>query len=66
MIKCGDDCIECCDFCIHATHEEFESNGRIVTGEPIGCGLHTDQEHQDIADNDGCCDDFHCFLAKEE
>ena len=66
MIKCGDDCIICCDFCIHAIHEIFESNGRTVTGGPIGCMFHADQEHQNIAENCGYCDDFHCFLAQQE
>ena len=66
MIKCNDDCCPCCDFCIYAIHEEFEMTGEIITGGPIGCGLHKDDKHQDIAESCGCCDDFHCFLVKEE
>lgn len=66
MITCGNDCIPCCDFCIHAIHEMFELNGCTVTGAPIGCFYNKDEEHQDIASNDGCCDDFYCFLANQE
>lgn len=66
MIKCGDDCTPCCDFCIHAIHEEFELNGQMTMGGPIGCGLHKDEEHQDIAETCGYCDDFHCFLTQQE
>lgn len=32
----------------------------------IGCGLHDDQEHQDIAEGCGYCPDFHCFRANED
>jgi hypothetical protein len=66
MIKCNDDCIPCCDFCIHAIHEEFEHNGDTILGGPIGCSLHEDTEHQDIAEACGYCEDFHCFLANQE
>ena len=67
MIKCCDDCIPCCDFCIHAIHETFinKNNEEIVSG-PIKCNLHTDQKYQDIAESDGCCEDFHCFLTNNE
>lgn len=64
MVKCNDDCIPCCDFCIHSEHEYFESNGKIVKGGPIGCLLHTDEEHQQIAEGCGSCEDFHCFNAR--
>lgn len=66
MIKCGDNCTPYCDFCIHVIHDRFESNGQMITGGPIGCTLHGDQMHQEIADGNGCCHDFHCFLAKPE
>ena len=66
MIKCCDDCVVCCDFCINAIHEVFESNGREITGGPIGCGLHKDKMHQDIAEACGYCEDFHCFLTNNE
>lgn len=64
MIKCSVECEPCCDFCIYAIHEEFESHEEIVKGGPIGCRLHEDQEHQEIAEQRSYCDDFHCFLAK--
>ena len=62
MRKCREDCIPCCDFCIHAEHEKFEDN---IIGGPIGCNLHKDQEHQDIAEGCGHCNDFHCFNVAE-
>lgn len=66
MIRCSNNCIPCCDFCIHAFHEYFESRGRIHKGGPEACLLHRDEKHQSIAEGCGHCDDFHCFLAKEE
>ena len=67
MITCGDDCVLCCDFCIHVIHEKFINNlGEEVTSCPIGCALHTDEEHQDIAETCGYCDDFHCFLTQQD
>ena len=64
MVKCSDDCIPCCDFCIHAVHEDFEDNGKIIRGGPIGCKKHPDKEHANIALGCGYCNDFHCFNAK--
>ena len=64
MVLCGKDCIPCCDFCIHVIHESGEVNGKMVSLGPIGCGLHTDNEHQNIAASCYYCDDFHCCNAK--
>lgn len=63
MILCNDYCTPCCDFCIHVVHEELWDN---TVGGPIGCTLHEDQWHQDIAQNCGYCDDFCCFGAVRE
>lgn len=63
MKLCNPECIPICDFCIHAVHEEWEKNGELYRGGPIGCSLHKDEEHQEIAEYDGYCDDFHCFLC---
>lgn len=38
-------------------------NGKRVTTGPVGCKLHKDKEHQDIAATCGYCDDFHCFQS---
>lgn len=65
MKLCNKDCIPCCDFCIHAIHERFEHNGKMITGGPIGCSLHLDKEHQDIAIGCYYCEDYHCFRAKD-
>lgn len=65
MVLCNS-CDPCCDFCIYAEHEKIIYLGKKCTGGPIGCNLHKDQEHQDIAFGCGFCDDFHCFLADEE
>lgn len=69
MIGCSDECLEfaCCDFCSYVHHKFFfADNGSIVRGGPIGCGLHRDERHQEIADSCGCCPDFHCFRADED
>ena len=69
MIGCSEECLRfaCCDFCIYA-HQDFffDDIGEIVEGGPIGCGLHKDEEHQDIAMTRGYCPDFHCFRADED
>lgn len=64
MILCNDCCEPCCDFCLHAIHEEFTIDGELVIGGPIACNIHNDEEHNDIAESCGYCDDFHCFKAK--
>ena len=67
MVLCNKDCIPCCDFCIYAIHDEWEENGKKITGGPIGCNEHPDQEHQTIAEGCGSCPDFHCFrVGKDE
>lgn len=68
MIGCSEECLKlaCCDFCMYAHHGFFfDKDGDIVCGGPVGCGLHCDEEHQDIAIGCGCCPDFHCFRADE-
>ena len=66
MIKCSDTCKPCCDFCIHAIHDEFEWNGVQITGEPIGCSLWDDEKHQELAESCSYCNDFHCMNVKRE
>ena len=66
MILCNEDCLPCCDFCIHVIYETEEIDGGIVTFGPIGCKLHLDEEHQDCAAGCAYCEDFHCFMANEE
>ena len=69
MIGCSEECLKfaCYDFCLYAYHEFFFDNcGDIVTGGPIGCGLHKDREHQNIAIFCSCCPDFHCFRANKD
>lgn len=63
MILCDDNCVPCCDFCLHAINDEWDENGGHYVGGPIGCALHNDAEHQEIADWNGKCDDFHCIRA---
>ena len=65
MKKCGIDCIPCCDFCIHAIHEEYEIDGKCYMGGPIGCTLHNDEKHQNIAMMCGNCSDFICCNTEE-
>lgn len=66
MIKCGEACTPCCDFCIHAIHDKWMEDGREILGGPIGCTLHADEHHQRLAENCSACDDFHCFRAEEK
>lgn len=66
MIKCSDECILCCDFCIYCIHDEYENNGETIKGGPIGCALWDDERHQDLAIACAYCNDFHCFKAKEK
>lgn len=69
MIGCSEECLRlaCCDFCIYVHHDFFfDKEGDIVCGDPVGCGLHHDEEHQDIAIRRGCCHDFHCFIADKD
>lgn len=69
MIGYSEECLEfaCCDFCMYVYYEFFfDKDGDIVCGEPIGCGLHEDERHQDIAEGCGYCPDFHCFRADED
>lgn len=69
MIGYSEECLElaCCDFCIYAHHEFFfDKDGDIVRGGTVGCGLHDDERHQDIAESCGYRPDFHCFRADED
>ena len=50
MILCSKECDPCCDFCIHAIHEEFFLGKKHVVGGPIGCLYHKDLEHQETAE----------------
>lgn len=60
MILCNDDCIPCCDFCIHVVHEFGEFDGKMIRLAPIDCSFHKDDEHQNLAKHCGYCDDYHC------
>lgn len=62
MDLCCEECYPCCDFCGRARHGDLDRDG--TTG-PIGCKKHPDEEHQEIAMNCGFCDDFKCFMIKE-
>ena len=64
MILCNNYCTPCCDFCIYAKRNMYlDYDGNPIYGEPIGCELHDDEEHELIAVSCGYCDDFHCFRA---
>lgn len=64
MILCGEGCTPCCDFCIYEISETWQEDGKIINGGPIGCSLHRDEKHQQIAQLCGECDDFHCYRAE--
>lgn len=63
MIFCGNNCEPCRDFCTHVKHGTVVVDGKRVTTGPVGCKLHKDKEHQDVAATCGYCDDFHCFQS---
>ena len=66
MTLCDKDCIPCCDYCMYCFHEWIEiTNGNTVKGEPLGCFLHKDIEHEYIVKSNGFCNDFWCMNAKE-
>lgn len=65
MKKCSDNCIPCCDYCIHCIHEWSTYGGKEVMGGPIGCKKHLDKEHQDKAFWCSYCDDFTCKNTEE-
>lgn len=68
MIGCSEECLRlaCCDFCIYVIDDPiYDEVGSIVGTEPVGCRLHDDERHQDIAESCGYCPDFHCFRADE-
>lgn len=61
MKLCNPDCLPCCDFCKHAEHEVWTDVFGKHIGGPIGCKLHDDEEHQELAKDCAYCDDFICF-----
>lgn len=66
MRLCDKSCTPCCDFCIHTFHEWIElPDGKVAKGGPLGCSLHKDLEHQEIAKACGFCNDFYCMNVKE-
>lgn len=70
MIGCSEECLRlaCCDYCKYAQHDIIAdyADGGVYWGAPIGCMLHLDMCHQDIAKGYGYCSDFHCFIADED
>ena len=67
MKTCSEECAKhpCCDFCVEAIQATMEVNGKTVTAGPIGCKLHKDEEHQNIAKSCGYCEDFECINYKK-
>lgn len=68
MKLCSKDCIPCCDYCLFAIHDCWidEKTRKIIINGPIGCKLHPDKEHQEIAMFCSYCGDFYCSKVKEE
>lgn len=65
MTKCNDSCVPCCDYCVYSVHEQIIIDNKILKGGPIGCVLHTDEDHKRIANGCGFCDDFFCKNANK-
>jgi hypothetical protein len=68
MKKCSDGCMPCCDFCIHAEHEELFLENGTYAGRcgPIHCKLHPDEKHDTFCETCSYCNDFYCFRAKDD
>lgn len=69
MILCNENCIPCCDFCIHVIHEEIDitpDGSNIIYGGPIDCNLFKDEKHKEIAQCCGYCDFYQCHRANKE
>lgn len=73
MIGCSEECLDfaCCDFCKYVIHDFWFEQGKddkwhIMNGGPVGCALHKDRLHQDIAIGCAFCEDFHCFNASDD
>ena len=65
MKLCGPGCYPCCDFCAFTVHERwFAEDGHLIRGGSIDCLRHHDQEHREIAEWCGSCEDFYCFRAE--
>jgi hypothetical protein len=59
VIKCSEECIECCDFCIYCKHADDEHRA------PLECNHPSNPRGKDrFFGGGGWCEDFHCFLAK--
>lgn len=67
MTKCSSGCTPCCDFCKHVIRETWEDKETGIWYEdgPIGCKLHSDKHHQELAEACSYCNDYHCSLAKD-
>ena len=60
MILCNEDCIPCCDFCIHKINGNLEVDG---TDGPIGCKLHEDKKIKSIKKSQNGADIVMIFIA---
>lgn len=62
MIRCSNECIPICDFCIWCQHERYfdKVNGKrkLIKSQPLFCWLHFKRV------GTGYCKNFHCFNAK--
>lgn len=57
-------CTKRCDFCVFVIFDQYYvDNGEntiLEIGEPVGCALWEDKEHQIKAKSYDCCEDFQC------
>ena len=64
MVKCCEECIPCCDYCVEAKHVWIDINGKKVKIAPEGCNKHPEEHYQSMARSCGYCRDFHCVNAE--
>lgn len=62
MRLCGHDCIPCCIFCKYMIPDVENS----INFGLKGCNLYLDEEHQEIADACGYCDNFVYMNAEDK
>ena len=67
---CSEECVPCCDFCVHAIHGHFfrikDKKAIHVLAAPIGCTRFNDEEHCNLAKSCSYCDEFDCLKNYEE
>ena len=60
------DCYPDCIHCKHSIQDKTAKDGKYIHIAVIGCSLHSDQNHQELAKGRHYCRDFDCPFANPE